>query len=103
MFNFLKRRRFRKLLAGADFEFAAEWLGEVFSGKIIPKELATVLDTYCETPCLDNAVHLVEFDPQLAVFFVESHFRRRMKGMYQHVENNVRLSRRLKTDNDSNG
>ena len=70
--DFLRRRRWGRLLKDCNYCVAAMALTASFKGSVIPKDLARLLDAYIANPCLKSAVSLIEFAPEFVVFFEES-------------------------------
>lgn len=61
--------RLRKFLKGCDYKIAREILVKKFSGGVIPKKLALLLDRYVSNPCFETAVDLIRYNGDyLAVF-----------------------------------
>ena len=63
------RRKLRKQLQNCNYEMAKTVVIRKFSGGVIPKELAALLDTFISNPCFDTAVDLIEHDPKFLAFF----------------------------------
>jgi hypothetical protein len=53
-----------------NFEFARQYLGNLFDGTLIPKELAQLLESFIENPCADTAIEIIKFDPDFEAAFL---------------------------------
>lgn len=62
-------QKLRKQLATCNFEMAKTILIKKFSGGVIRKELASLLDQFVANPCLDTAIKLLQFDPNFIAVF----------------------------------
>ncbi len=67
----MKRRKIRKALEELEcrYLFSKKILENKFTGSVIPNELAVLLDSFSENPCIDTAIDLVAFDENFLAFF----------------------------------
>ena len=75
------KRKLRKQLEGCNYEMVATLLINKFSGGVIPKELAGLLDAFTANPCFDTAIALIKFDPN----FIASFELARHGGFTEHL------------------
>lgn len=59
------------MLKGCDFDLAALVLASQFEGKVIKKELAALIDEYIKNSCLETAVAIIKYGPNLVLTFHE--------------------------------
>src|SRR5688500_17884143 len=68
--GFFSRFRWQRLLRGTDYALAAKALSAQFADSVIPNQLADLLTAFVRHPASDNAIALLEFDPQFITVFV---------------------------------
>lgn len=83
--NFFERRKCKRNLRDLDFQFAGMCLVNEFKGVVIENQFADLLDTYLSNPCVETAIKLIDFKPQLMLFFLEC----KPGGIY-FIQNKVR-------------
>ncbi len=59
----------RKQLEGCNYGMAKALVVRNFSGSVIPKELASILDSFTSNPCFETAERLIEYDSKFLAFF----------------------------------
>ena len=62
-------REIDKILRYHNSEIVKSILTHTFAGGIIPKDLASLLDSYMSNPSFENASALVKYDPKFIAFF----------------------------------
>ncbi len=67
-------------IQGCDYEYAATELKRRLAGGVLPKELTSLLDEYCHNPCLETALDLILFDPNLLIVFVDNERSKRFRS-----------------------
>ena len=79
--GWIAKRRLRKQIANCDFEMAKTILTKNFAGKVIPNDLASILDSFTANPCLETALQLLAYDHNFISVFELA----RKGGFTQHL------------------
>lgn len=80
------RLRVRRDLKGCNFQMAKAIITKQFSGKVIPNDLALLLDRYISNPTIETAVDLVLFDSALIAYFELSRSRGFTESMFRQED-----------------
>ena len=67
--KWLAKRRLKGHLSGCNFQMAKTILVKQFSGSVISKELAKLLDAFSSNPGIDTALDLILFDSKFGAVF----------------------------------
>ena len=79
--KWLAKRRLKGHLSGCNFEMAKTILVKRFSGSVIPKELAKLLDAFSSNPGTDTALDLIQYDSKFIAVFELA----RSEGFTEHL------------------
>lgn len=58
-------------IQNTDFNLAASYIVEKYSGGVIKNELAYLFDAFLENPCMDTATKIIEYAPDFILIFKE--------------------------------
>jgi len=67
--SWLRRRKWRRLVADSNLGLASLLLARQFRGAVIPNILADRLDSFIEQPTLAAALSILKYDPRLTAVF----------------------------------
>lgn len=69
--KFIDKLKIKAQLKDCDYVVAKLAMIQKFSGAIINDELTKILDEFMANPCFENAVKLIDYDPDFIDFFNE--------------------------------
>ena len=69
MSNENSREEIDEILRNHNSEMVKSILTRTFAGGVIPKDLASLLDSYMSNPSFENASAIVKYDPEFIAFF----------------------------------
>jgi|GEM_PF-6407579 hypothetical protein len=67
--EWLLKRKLQKQLQGCNYQLAQSLVLKNFTDKVIPKQLAVLLDSFVSNPCFNTQVPLITYDPKFLAFF----------------------------------